>query len=419
VEAAMKPGELEPWLRETLRPQLAATEKSILKAGNEVQTQLSSLKEIVADLSNKSQKDSSEKRSDRAAYRSAKATSRMCEELQGLLSDTTFSTAQSYEALKQFAEEVSKLAGDAAKIRDKWVGPIRPYYILDMMSLNASIDKLRRLGEQAWTVFSKEGELMRRLEEIHNRVERIEEFQMSLEKELGELGRATREITEVDARLSEASRELESLLADKKFAALKGIDARLRELRAELLTSGFRRLGRPLRKLEAMTSRGEYAMAPELRETLAEYLKRPFLTFVGEADGYPSLKAILNTLREAIDRKRLVLKQREERKVLERIDNVSEKNVLANIHHEAGVLFTERRKSLQNDELRGLVRAYRQGKQELKDLQTRRSELEHRGRLLSERTQSLTGSLKRFAKDASILSEKLCKKSVTVQPFRE
>ena len=42
-----------------------------------------------------------------------------------------------------------------------------------------------------------------------------------------------------------------------------------------------------------------------------------------------------------MEQKKLLLKQREERKVLERIDNVAEKNSLHGIHQEATKLLSE------------------------------------------------------------------------------
>jgi len=82
-------------------------------------------------------------------------------------------------------------------------------------------------------------------------------------------------------------------------------------------------------------------MTPEVRDKLSEYLRRPFTTFIHEADGYPSLKSILRSMQQAVEQKKLLLKQREERKVLERIDNVAEKNSLHGIHQEATKLLSE------------------------------------------------------------------------------
>jgi DNA repair ATPase RecN len=181
------------------------------------------------------------------------------------------------------------------------------------------------------------------------------------------------------------------------------------------LASGFRRLGRPLRKLEAMAGRGEFPVAPEVREKLSEYLKRPFAAFIREEEGYPSLKSILRNLEQAVERKKLLLKQREERKVLERIESVAERNMLDRIHRDAKTLVAERRKYLHDPECLELVRAYRQKKQDLKNLQSKYTELKHRSNLISERVQALKNSLTQYARETELLAEKLAKRTVRIE----
>jgi hypothetical protein len=415
MEDAVRPEELEPWLKEALRAQIATTEKAVQKAKNDIEAQIASLKEVVDDLLRKSEKNSVEKRNDRAVYKAARAVGRMCLELQDLLSAPLLGDPQSYEGLKQFSDNVTRLANDAARMRDRWVGYIRPYYILDMMSLNASIEKFRRLADQTWGIFSKEGGLLRRVEEIHDRIEKIEDLGKSLQEQLDERDRAIGEVNILDPQISETEHLVESLASNPKIAELKKIDSRLKEIRLEVLSSGFRRLGRPLRKLEAMAGRGEYPLAPEVRQNLSEYLKRPFTTFIHEEEGYPSLKSVLRNLQQAVERKKLLLKQREKRKVLERTDSVAEKNALDRAHREATALLAERRKYLQDPECLEVVRAYRQKKQDLKNLQSKYANLQHRSKLLSEKAETLKNSLTQSAKETAVLAEKLAKRPVRIE----
>jgi len=416
MEDAVRPKDLEPWLRQALRTQITTVEKAVQKAKRDVEVQLATLKEVVGDLLRKSEKDSAEKRNDRAVYRAARAVNRMCLELQDLLSAAVLENPERYEGLKQFSDASARLASDAARVRERWIGYVRPYYILDMMSLNASIEKLRRLGDQTWDIFSKEGALLRGFEEIRGRVEKIEDQRTLLGRQLDESDHAINEIKKLDPQILEAERQIDSLAINPKIAELKKIDKRLKELRAELLATGFRRLGRPLRKLEAMASRGEYPIAPEVRERLSQYLKRPFTTFVSEEEGYPALKSVLRSMREAVKRRKLVLKQREERKVLERIDNVAEKNVLDRIYREATDLMAERRRYLQDPECLQLMDQYKNQKKDLKNLQSKYAELQHRSKQLAEKAQALRDSFGQFVKETELLAERLAKRPVKIEP---
>ena len=339
----------------------------------------------------------------------------MCQELQGFSSAFSPSNPQTSEGLKQFSDGIAKFAGDAARARDRWIGQIRPYYILDMMSLNASIEKLRRLGDQAWDVFSKEGNLLRGIEEIGDRAQKVQELEQSLRKQLEEHDRLLTELGKVEPQISEARNTIESLVGDPKLAGLRKIDNRLSELRAELIASGFRRLGRPLRKLESMSARGEYPMAPEVREKLSEYLKRPFTTFIHEGEGYPYLRSVLRSMHAAVERKKLVLKQREERKVLERIQNVTERNILNSVHKEATALLAEREGYLHDPACVELVKEYRLKRQRLKDLKSQRAELERRSKMLAEKAEVSKRTLSQFIKETEVLGQKLAKKPVKIR----
>ena len=141
------------------------------------------------------------------------------------------------------------------------------------MSLNASIDRLRRLGEQAWELFSKEGSLLRRIEEIHARAEKTQDLEELLKRQMAESKHETDEAESIIPQVADAESQIGLLAANRKIAELRKIDSRMRELRGDLLASGFRRLSRPLRKLETMTGRGEFLMTPEVRDKLSEYLR--------------------------------------------------------------------------------------------------------------------------------------------------
>jgi len=414
MEDIVDPRDLESWLRHTLRNQINTADKAIHKVKADVEAQIVSFNEITADLLKKSDRDCTEKRNDKAVYKSARAVNRMCQELQGLSSDFSLSEPQSYEGLKQFSDSVVKLGTDAAKTRERWTAQIRPYYILDMMSLNASIEKLRRLGDQGWDVFSKEGALLRGIEEIHDRVQKMQDLEQSLRGQREEHSRILAELDKVEPQINATQDAIESLASDPKLAELRKIEDRMTELRGELLASGFRRLGRPLRKLESMGARGEYPMSPEVREKLAEYLKKPFTTFIHEIEGYPSLRSVLRNLQDAVGLRKLVLKQREERKVLERIHNVTERNVLNSIHNEATSLLAERERYLQDPTCIELVKAYRLKRQQLKDLKSKRASLVRQLNSHAERIQTSGNAFSQFVRETELFSQKMTKRPIKI-----
>jgi len=88
---------------------------------------------------------------------------------------------------------------------------------------------------------------------------------------------------------------------------------------------------------------------------------------------------------------------------------------LDGIHREATALVAERRRRLQDPECRELVRMYKSRKQDLKSLQSKHTDLQHRSALLSEKVDTLRKSLSQFARETELSAGKLAKKPVRIR----
>jgi hypothetical protein len=127
-------------------------------------------------------------------------------------------------------------------------------------------------------------------------------------------------------------------------------------MRKQLLLVGFSRLGRPLRRLLSISERGDYPIPLEVREAVREYLTKPFSTFLREDEGYPKLKTVMSALLNAVSSGKLALKQREEKKVLHRTEQVVAGDSLADIHRESRKLKWEYDQCLLDGETASLVK---------------------------------------------------------------
>jgi biopolymer transport protein ExbB/TolQ len=72
-----------------------------------------------------------------------------------------------------------------------------------------------------------------------------------------------------------------------------------------------------------------------VRQSVKEYVRKPFATFLTEEDGYPRLKSVMLALSRAVSTGKLALKAREAKKVVERSEQVVSGNSLRKIHEEA------------------------------------------------------------------------------------
>lgn len=323
---------LQEWLRKSLSSSLSQAERERDKLMAEIKHGLDSIIEFCSQLSRKAEQDMESKRDNRAQYRAAKAVARLTAIIPEMCKQFNVPTEKDSASLRNLQRETSKLASEAARTRETWLRQIRPYYIIDMMTLGGNIDKLRRLGDELHNFLIGRGSLLHSLEELNEKLNSLAKLQalrdsaaqqrQSLEEKLGETERINNSLKS----------EVGEIRQNPKIKEYMKINVELRALRSELIRTGFSRLGRPFKKLVSISERGDYALPIEVRESAKEYTKKPFATFLSEESGYPRLKAVMSALSGAVSSGKLALKQREAKKVIERTDQVVSGNSLSKVH---------------------------------------------------------------------------------------
>ena len=326
---------LRDWMRDSLSSTLKQAEREREKLVSEIGRGVDSLREFCGQLARKSEQDMESKRENKAQYRAAKAVARLSAIIPNMCKDFNIPTSKDTSSLRGLQRETSKLASEAARSREEWLRQIRPYYILDMMTLGGNIDKLRRLGDELHNFLMGRGALIRSLEELDEKLSSLNKAQAL--KHL-----ATSQRHSIEEKVAEANRVGESLKAqfdgirqNPKIIEFLEVDSSLRKLRTELIRTGFSRLGRPMKKLMSISERGDYPLPPEVRESVKEYVRKPFGTFLTEEDGYPRLKSVMSALSRAVSTDKLALKAREAKKVIERSNQVVAGNSLERMHIDA------------------------------------------------------------------------------------
>jgi len=327
--------ELPSWLRKTLGSNLSQAERERDKLTTEIKRAVDSLRDFCSQLGGKAEQDLETKRDNRAQYRASKAVARLTSILPEMSKDFNVPEQKTSLNLRNLQRDTSKLASDAARSREEWLRQIRPYYIIDMMSLGGNVDKLRRLGDELHNFLMGRGAVLRSLEEIEGKLESLTKLQAG--KEIIVIQRKG-----IEDKLKETTRsdqalkaQAEGIRGNQRMLRYLEVDAEMRKLRNELIRTGFSRLGRPLKKLISISERGDYPLPIEVRETAREYAQKPFTTFLSEGEGYPRLKSLMEALSRAVSSGKLSLKQREANKVIERAHQVVAENSLSQIHESA------------------------------------------------------------------------------------
>jgi len=318
-----------------LSSELSHAERERDKILSEVARALELLPQNCSQLSHKAEKDMEMKRDNRAEYRAAKAVVRLTGIITDMCQSITIGSSKDSGSLRNLQREISKLASDAARSREEWLRQIRPYYIIDMMTLGGNVDKVRRLGEELHNFLMGHGSLLRSLEELNEKLDSLTKLRGSMESTVSQRQSLEQRIEETEQRERKLRAEVGGIRENPKMKEYVQIDSELRELRSELIRTGFSRLGRPLKKLISISERGEYPLQIDVRESAKEYAKKPFTTFLKEEDGYPRLKGVMSALSNAVSGGKLALKQREAKKVIERNEQVVGGESLAKIHSKA------------------------------------------------------------------------------------
>jgi hypothetical protein len=323
---------LQDWLRDSLESNLSQAERERDKLVSEIKRGVDSLRSFCDQLIRKAEQDMETKRDNRAQYRASKAVARLTSIIPDMCKDFNIPTLKDSISLRNLQRDTSKLASEAARTREEWLRQIRPYYILDMMTLGGNIDKLRRLGDELHNFLMGRGTLLHSLEGINEKINSLSKMKESEEIAVSQRKSLEERLQETD-RLDESLRlQAENIRGNPKVTRFLEIDSELRRLRGELIRTGFSRLGRPLKKLVSISERGDYPLSVEVRESVKEYIKKPFTTFLAETDDYPRLKSVMSALSGAVSSGKLALKQREAKKVIERSEQVVSGNSLLNIH---------------------------------------------------------------------------------------
>jgi len=384
---------LMDWLRSSLSSDLTQVERERDKLVSEISRAMTSLADYCSQLSHKSEQDMETKRENRAQYKAAKAVSRLTTIIPDMCTSVSIPEDKNTMALRNLQRETSKLAIEAARTRQEWLRQIRPYYIIDMMTLGGNIDKVRRLGDELHAFLMGRGSLLKSLEELNgklNDLTKLTELRNSISVQKGSV---EHRLTEVEQEERALRTRVEEIRHNPKIKEYMQTDGELRTLRTELLRTGFSRLGRPLRKLMSISERGDYPLSVEVRENGKEYIIKPFTTFLKEEDGYPHLKAIMLALSNAVSTSKLALKQREAKKVIERSEQIVSGGSLTEIHTKAKELKRAYDKFLGDPEIANLV-------QQLK-------EIRQRGRANHKLQLELKSELQRVSENEKRMNEQI------------
>ena len=407
---------LESWVRQTLASKITQAERERDKLLSDIAKAVNALPEYCNQLAKKAEQDMESKHENRAQFKAAKALSRLTSVIIEMCKSVNLPKEKDSTSLRTLQRELSKTASEGSRVRSEALHQIRPFYIIDMMTFGGNIDKLRRLSEELHNFLMGRGALLKSLEDLDERMKsmnKVRSTRDSISAQRESLEGKLTETTKTDALLRE---QVDQIRHNQKMQEYIQIDRQLRDLRLELLRTGFSRLGRPLRKLASLSERGGYPLSIEVRESTKEYLGRPFATFINEEEGYPKLKSVMAALSRAVSSGKLALKQREAKKVTDRSEQVISHDSLLDIQMKARDLKQKYDQCLIDQETASLVQAMKTIRQKGRANLKVKRELEEELHRTVEAETKANDQIGAQTKEIENFSSKLAGVEVKVQP---
>jgi DNA repair exonuclease SbcCD ATPase subunit len=354
----LRPDEVVLWITERAESKLAKTEAEARRRLQSLQQAAKALAQMAGELQSKSEKDMQTKRGDKNAFKAAKAVKHLADDIVERLEDTASEeekTQPDYRQIEFTLSRSEKTHRDILQSKTKWSREIQPFYILDMMGLGNSIDKLRRLQGELAIFLNGQGQQLRDIETIE---EKARELVDNLAK-ISDVHSRTESLKEstrkIDAKLNEHEQRYKEITEKPMIRKVAELQQELHEVRTEIVEKAFRRLGRPLRKLETGAGRGNIPMASELRESLASYLKAPSRTLLDEDDDYPKLRQLLKILIGAASDRKISLKKAEQKKLQERYQTVVEQSGIRSLQAKGRTIRAELESATKDHEVAAMA----------------------------------------------------------------
>ena len=412
---SVQTSQLREWLQKSLSTKISQAERERDKIVAEISKALISIPEFCSQLSRKAEEDMETKRENRAQFKSAKALGRLTTIIPDMCKSVTIPQAKDSVSLRTLQREISKLASDGSRVRADWLRHIRPFYIIDMMTFGGNIDKLRRLGEELHAHLQGRGLILRSFEQLDEKLKALEKLQTIKDSVTAQRETIAKRLADAESEEKSLRAEINQIKQNRKMKEYIAVEGQLRTLRVELLRIGFSRLGRPLRKLVSVSERGDYPIAIDIRDSLKEYIKKPFTTFLKENDGYPQLKRILTTLSAAVESGKMALKPREAKKVSDRSEDIVSGNSLASIHIQAKELKRTYDQHLADPEVASQVLRLRELRQRGRSNHGLQVELRAEAQRVSESERKAAEQITNLVEDIEQFSSKLTGVSVNIQ----
>jgi len=366
--------EVKKWLETETSQILIPVHAQAQRLRDEMRTALQGVTDVSKMLLDNSAKEI--ERRNMRVYNRARALNKLARLFLDRLKKVNAPDQVTYDSLTKFAQETQKVFLVTDIDLRNWFPRISPFFIMDRRKFLTVHEKAKITLATLNDFLTEEYVKTKTLEETFQLINGLH----TLEKQLSEI------------EAQKASMENERLPLEKEIAELEHKTAELKgkgpieqlflvEAEAETLGSelkhALRHLQKPFIKMQALALQGGGAgLTPDELNKLGQYLEKPFKALATEEAGYPLLKQILQKLARLMDEGKLKLKADKARKAEQMLNEILQRDSLANIHTRCVGVATRERQILNSPKMDEIKRSLSLLQEQIEQLKARKASVE-------------------------------------------
>jgi len=256
-----------------------------------------------------------------------------------------------YDNFRQFIQETQKAFLVTEVDVKNWFPRISPFFILDRRKFLTVFEKAKESLKEMNIFLTKEYVKTKTLEETFQLIDKLQALEEQLTDLKEQREKAEREKALLEKEIAETRQKMADFKSKGSMGQLDQVGIEMEALSMEV-KRGLQHLQKPFIKLQSLTLHGGGSgLTPEELNKLNQYIDNLFEAFATEDTGYPLLRQILQKLNRSMSDGKLKLKPDKERKAEQAIDNILNKNSLANLHQKCTDVMMRKRQLSTSDEL--------------------------------------------------------------------
>lgn len=282
----------------------------------------------------------------------------------------------SYDNLRDFVQEVQKAFLVTEVDVRNWFPRISPFFILDRRKFLAVFEKSKVSLKELNGFLTKEYVKTKTLEDTFQLIDRLNALQNQLEDYKAKKAKIEAEKASIDKEISNNHQKIANLKNDNSLNRLTQLDTAIQALNAEI-RQALQHLQKPFLKLQALSIHGGGSgLTQDELKKLEEYLVEPFNALALEDQNYPLLRSILQKLNRAMLQEKVILKPDKKRKAEQALDNILNKNSLADMQQKCINLLSEKKRLSTSADVEEIKHGMSILQKHIEDLEKRKNILE-------------------------------------------